>query len=45
MSFLDVVGRVLMVAAGVIILAGAVGVIIGAFWPLKDDDELNGRGG
>ncbi len=39
-AFLAALGAVVLV----LLLAAAVGVIIGTFAPL-DDDELNGRGG
>lgn len=39
-AFLASLGAVVLV----LLIAAAVGVIIGAFWPL-DDDELSGRGG
>lgn len=40
-DFLAALGAVVLV----LVCAAAVGVLIGAVWPLKDDNELDGRGG
>lgn len=33
------IARVFLVVAGVLLFAASVGVIIGSFWPMDDDEE------